>query len=91
MLNYHKTRSCYNATMCRVRVIIVGVQTPKQKLNFMSLCMYPCIPRLAKRIFSPTHYFIICGLSGCALFLPHYLIKGAILSGKTLFNIKHVF
>jgi hypothetical protein len=36
------------------------------------------------------YYIVICGLSGCTVFFPHYLINGTIF-GKRLLNIKCVF
>jgi hypothetical protein len=35
-------------------------------------------------------YIAVCGLSGCTIFFPHYLINGTIF-GKTLLNTKYVF
>jgi hypothetical protein len=36
------------------------------------------------------YYIVICGLSGCTIFFPHYLVNGTILR-KTWLNIKCVF
>ena len=33
---------------------------------------------------------VVCGLSGCTIFFPHYLINSMIF-GKKLLNIKFVF
>jgi hypothetical protein len=36
-------------------------------------------------------YIVICGLSGCTIFLPNYLIKRHDFRGKKILNIKLVF
>jgi len=37
-----------------------------------------------------SYNIVICGLSGCTIYYPHYLINGMIF-GKTLLNVKYVF
>ena len=36
-------------------------------------------------------HIVICGLSGCKIFFPHYLINDTNLEKKRLLNIKCVF
>jgi len=38
-----------------------------------------------------SYYFVICGLSGCTIFSPHFLINGTIFGKKRLLNTKRVF
>jgi hypothetical protein len=34
------------------------------------------------------HYIVICGLSGCTIVFPHYVINGSIFEKKNFFNHK---
>ena len=54
----------------------------------MWVCLYRALViQHTKRIFSAHHYIVICGLSGCTIVFPHYVINGSIFE-KKIFNHK---
>jgi hypothetical protein len=55
----------------------------------MSVCLYSGLSYPACKAHA-SYYIVICGLSGCTIFFPHYLIKCTIF-GELLLNVKCVF
>jgi len=60
-----------------------------QTHNVDKTCILPAgilalVIRHAYRILSATHYIVLCVLSSCTIFFPHYRINGTFSGGKNI-------
>jgi hypothetical protein len=69
----------YNAQLRRFRATIVAWKSNMYYIFWVCVCSLSY--RACK---APPYYIVICGLSGCTISFPYYLITGKIFGGKII-------
>ena len=65
--------------------------TKKKQILCLRVYILVLVIGYGKRIFSAPYFIVICGLSGCTIFLPHENYKGHDFRGKKILNRKVCF
>ena len=68
----------YNVAVWRVRVTTDAVVKKYYECVCVCLCSCSSFPKCKSNLSHASYYIVICELSGCTVFFPHYLINGTI-------------